>query len=88
MRLNDLLQKFCEVHGNYKYCSAVDKAVCGDLDCVGIVVSKGASYMEMLMELTAFLATEGYTDFACELECASVVSCGEDNVVIFPNVET
>ena len=87
MKLKELLQRFCEENGNYKYCSAVDKAVCDDVDCVGIVVSKGASYMEMLMELTAFLSTKGYTDFSCELECASVASCGGDNIVIFPNAE-
>ncbi|MBO5238968.1 MAG: hypothetical protein J6B50_09365 [Lachnospiraceae bacterium] len=87
MKLKELLQRFCEEHGNYKYCYAVNKVVCDDVDCVGIVVSKGASYMEMLMELTVFLSTEGYTDFACELEGASVASCGKDNVVIYPNVE-
>ena len=87
MKLNDLLQRFCEEHGNYKYCSAVDKAVCGDLDCVGIVVSKGFSYMELLMELTAFLTSEGYADFACELEGTSLASWEEDSIVLFSYAE-
>lgn len=87
MKLKELLQRFCEEHGNYKYCSAVNKVVCDDVNCVGIVVSKSASYMEMLMELTAYLTTEGDADFSCELEGASVASCEEDNIVFFPNAE-
>lgn len=85
MSTAELLRNFCEesddkysIYENYSGRGMFGKK------CIGIVVSNGHSYMNMMMELTRYL--DNYADEIDldTLEGMSVDSLGMDTIVYFP----
>lgn len=55
--------------------------------CLGVVVRKGYSYMEMLIDLTCYLEEQGLEDEDLEMEGIAVDDLGLDTIVYFPNMK-
>lgn len=86
MKLKELLEKFCEEHEEYEYISDDGSLTQEDARGIGISVPEENSYMEMLMELTAFLDENRFDDADLELSNPTIQELPGKVVVFFPNV--
>ena len=86
MKLKELLEKFCEEHWEYEYISDDGSLTQEDARGIGISVPEENSYMEMLMELTAFLDENRFDDADLELSNPTIQELPGKVVVFFPNV--
>lgn len=87
MEVGKLIEEFCEMHNDYIFYEGgySGRGMFGK-KCVGIIVREGASYMQMLMELTRFLEQKDFDDTALELSTPAVDSLGLDCIVYFPHI--
>ena len=90
MRVNDLIKMFCEENSDrYILCEKYSCNHMSEQTCIGIIVKKGFSHMEMLVELTSYMDEAGLCDSELEFsEGLLIEDFDEDIIVCFPNIIT
>lgn len=86
MKMADAIRKFVKENPQYKlYENYSGRGMFGRI-CLGVVVSKGDSFMNFLMELMRYMNKLGMEDTELELEGVSYDELGLDTIVYFPEI--
>ena len=86
--LASYIRRFCLAsENNYEVYELYSGRAMFGRKTIGIIVKEGHSYLEMMMELTKYLQTEGFEDSLMELEGVAVDDLGLGSIVYFPAVQ-
>lgn len=89
MKVSDLVREFCGIHSDkYSVYENYSGRFMFGAKCIGVVVRRGNSYMEMIMHLTKFLDGKGYIDEELLFEGVSIDELGLDSIVYFPKIQS
>jgi hypothetical protein len=87
MEIKDAIKEFvgqtdgCSVYEGYSGRGMFGKT------CLGIVISEGFSYMEVLVKLTRYLDENDVDDLDLKLESPAIDSLGLDTILYFPRID-
>lgn len=87
MKLAELIKEFCEINEGYSFYGDYSGRFMFGKKCVGIVVNREYSYMNMLIQLTRFLEENDVDDVDLELSNPAIDEMGLDTIVYFPNID-
>ena len=90
MRVNNLIKMFCEENNDkYILCENYSCNFMLEQTCIGIIVKKGFSHIEMLVELISYMDEADLSGFELEFsEGLLIETFDEDIIVCFPNIIT
>lgn len=89
MNVIECIRKFCDENSEkYSIYEGYSGRGMYGRRCLGIVVSHGYSYMDMLVKLTQYLDKNECEDEELELEGVSVDELGLDIIIYFPKIES
>lgn len=87
MSIADGIRSFVESNENYTIYEGYSGRGMFGKTCLGVIISRGSSFMDFLIKLTRYLDEQGVDDVDYELEGASYDELGLDTVVYFPNIK-
>lgn len=86
MKIAEGIRSFVDEHPKYTiYENYSGRGMFGKT-CLGVVVYKGDSFMNFLMDLTRYFDEHGIEDAELELEGVSYDALGLDTIVYFPRI--
>lgn len=85
MQFISLIKNFCSSHEECEFYDNYSGKFMFGRTCPAIVVKAGSSFMDVLINLTAYLTEVGYDDTDFNLDATSVDELGLDKVIYFPN---
>lgn len=89
MEIADLIRSFCEENSEqYSIYEGYSGRFMFGKKCLGIVVKKDCSYMEMFVKLTQYLDDKGFDDDSLELEGVSIDELGLSIIAYFPKIKS
>lgn len=87
MSIADGIRSFVESSENYTIYEGYSGRGMFGKTCLGVIISRGSSFMDFLIKLTQYLDENDVDDISCELEGASYDELGLDTIVYFPNIK-